>query len=166
MTVDKDLFRQVAGSFASGVTVITTGRDGNTHGMTASSFSSLSLDPPLILVCFDLTAATLAAVDAAGAFVVNILGSEQEQISRQFASRGAHHLDGVEYSTGELGLPIIEGSIAHFECRVARQHLEGDHVILVGEVIAGGVDRTDDPLLYFRGSYRELKGLPDLQPAR
>src|SRR5436305_4420644 len=92
MTLDKDLFRQVAGSFASGVTVVTTGLDGNYHGMTASSFSSLSLDPPLILVCFDLTAATLAAVDATGAFVINILGSQQEQLSRQFASRGAHSL--------------------------------------------------------------------------
>jgi flavin reductase (DIM6/NTAB) family NADH-FMN oxidoreductase RutF len=166
MTVDKDLFRQVAGSFASGVTVITTGRDSNTHGMTASSFSSLSLDPPLILVCFDLTAATLAAVDATGAFVVNILGAEQEQISRQFASRGAHSLDGVAYTLGELELPIIDGSLAHFECRVARRHLEGDHVILVGEVEAGAVDHGDDPLLYYRGSYRRLEGLKDLQAVR
>ena len=164
--VGKDLFRQVAGSFASGVTVITTGHGGNYHGMTASSFSSLSLDPPLILVCFDLTAATLAAVDANGAFVVNILGSQQEQISRQFASRGQHSLDDVAFDLGELEIPIIRDSLAHFECRVARRHLEGDHVILVGEVIAGGVDVGDDPLLYYRGSYRKLEGLPDLQPAR
>jgi flavin reductase (DIM6/NTAB) family NADH-FMN oxidoreductase RutF len=166
MSVDKDLFRQVAGSFASGVTVITTGRDGNYHGMTASSFSSLSLDPPLILVCFDLTAATLAAVDATGAFVVNILGSQQENLSRQFASRGAHSLDGVEYELGELGIPVIRDALAHFECRVARRHLEGDHVILVGEVEAGAVDNGDDPLLYFRGSYRRLDALPDLQAVR
>ena len=166
MTVDKDLFRQVAGSFASGVTVVTTGLDGNYHGMTASSFSSLSLDPPLILVCFDLTAATLAAVDATGAFVINILGSQQEQLSRQFASRGAHSLDDVDFELGELGIPVLQDTIAHFECRVARQHIEGDHVILVGEVIAGAVDRGDDPLLYFRGSYRRLDALPDLQPVR
>ena len=166
MTVDKDLFRLVAGSFASGVTVITTGRDGNYHGMTASSFSSLSLDPPLILVCFDLTAATLAAVDETGAYVVNILGSQQEQLSRQFASRGAHSLDDVPYVLGELGIPVLHDSLAHFECRVARRHLEGDHVILVGEVVAGAVDQGDDPLLYFRGSYRRLDALPDLQPVR
>ena len=166
MTVDKDLFRQVAGSFASGVTVITTGRDGDYHGMTASSFSSLSLDPPLILVCFDLTAATLSAVDATGAFVVNILAAEQEAISRQFASRGAHTLDDVAFDLGELGMPIIHDSLAHFECQVARRHIEGDHVILVGAVEAGAVDQGDDPLLYYRGSYRRLQALPDLQPAR
>jgi 4-nitrophenol 2-monooxygenase / 4-nitrocatechol 4-monooxygenase, reductase component len=166
MTVDRDLFRQVAGSFASGVTIVTTGQDDNYHGMTASSFSSLSLDPPLILVCFDLTAATLAAVDATGAFVINILGSEQEQLSRQFASRGAHSLDGVGFELGELNIPILDDVLAHFECRVARQHIEGDHVILVGEVIAGAVDHGDDPLLYFRGSYRRLDRLPDLQPVR
>jgi flavin reductase (DIM6/NTAB) family NADH-FMN oxidoreductase RutF len=165
MMVDRDLFRQVAGSFASGVTVVTTGLDGNYHGMTASSFSSLSLDPPLVLVCFDLTAATLAAVDATGAFVVNILGSQQEQLSRQFASRGAHSVD-IEHQLGELGIPILNDTLAHFECRVARRHIEGDHVILVGEVVAGAVDHGDDPLLYFRGSYRRLDGLPDLQPVR
>ena len=164
MSVDKDVFRQVAGSFASGVTVITTGRDGNYHGMTASSFCSLSLEPPLILICFDLTAATLAAVDATGAFVVNILGSQQEQISRQFASRGAHNLDTVDFELGQLGLPIIDGSLAHFECRLSRRHLEGDHVILVGEVEAGGVDNGDDPLLYFRGSYRRIQGQRDAAP--
>jgi flavin reductase (DIM6/NTAB) family NADH-FMN oxidoreductase RutF len=166
MTVDKDLFRRVAGSFASGVTVVTTGSNGNFHGMTASSFSSLSLEPPLILICFDLTAATLAAVDATGAFVVNILSSQQEQISRQFASRGAHTLDGVDFELGELGIPIIRDSLAHFECRVTHRHIEGDHVILVGDVVAGDVDQGDDPLLYFRGSYRRLDALPDLQPVR
>jgi flavin reductase (DIM6/NTAB) family NADH-FMN oxidoreductase RutF len=166
MTLDKDLFRRVAGSFASGVTVVTTGQDGNYHGMTASSFSSLSLDPPLILVCFDLTAATLAAVDATGAFVINILGSQQEPLSRQFASRGAHSLDEVNFEIGEIGIPILSDTLAHFECRVARRHIEGDHVILVGEVIAGDVDHGDDPLLYFRGSYRRLDALPDLQPVR
>ena len=117
-------------------------------------------------MCFDLTAATLAAVDATGAFVVNILSAGQEQISRQFASRGQHSLDGVEFELGELGIPVIHDSLAHFECRVARRHLEGDHVILVGEVVAGGVDVGDDPLLYYRGSYRRLEGLRDLQAVR
>jgi flavin reductase (DIM6/NTAB) family NADH-FMN oxidoreductase RutF len=98
--------------------------------------------------------------------VVNILGSQQEAISRQFASRGAHNLDGVSYELGELEIPIIHDALAHFECRVARRHIEGDHVILVGEVVDGAVDHGDDPLLYFRGSYRRLDALPDLQAVR
>ena len=167
MSIDKDTYRRVAGSFASGVTIITTGLEGNYHGMTASSFSSLSLEPSLILVCVDLAAATLGAIDATGAFVVNILAEDQEDISRQFASRGAHNLDRIEFELGELGIPLLQGSLAHFECRVARRHIEGDHVILVGEVVDGDIaDGRNDPLVYFRGSYRRLQSLPDLQPAR
>ncbi len=121
MSIDKALFRQVAGSFASGVTVITTGSEGSFHGMTASAFTSLSIDPTLVLVCVDKNARTLGALHESQMFNVNILAADQEFFSRTFSSKDsphAHGLVGIDYKLGELGLPILDGVLAFFECRV------------------------------------------------
>ena len=163
MSIDKALFRQVAGSFASGVTVITTGSEGNFHGMTASAFTSLSLEPTLVLVCFDKRAETLEALQAAGRFNVNILAADQEHLSRTFASKdspAAHGFNGIDYEIGELGLPVLVGSLAYFECLVKEEVDGGDHMIIIGEVENGGIGEIEDPLLYFRGRYRTAKELP------
>lgn len=163
MSIDKVLFRQVVGSFASGVTVITTGSEGSFHGMTASAFSSLSLDPTLVLVCVEKTAQTYPVLQSSGRFNVNILALEQEYLSRTFASKDsphAHGLVGIDYTLGELGLPVLDGALAYLECRMVEQHEGGDHVIFVGEVEAAGIGESADPLLYFRSKYRSLSELP------
>jgi flavin reductase (DIM6/NTAB) family NADH-FMN oxidoreductase RutF len=163
MAIDQTLFRQLAGSFATGVTVITTGAEGSFRGMTASSFASLSLDPTLVLVCVDKSAETLAVLKAAGRFNVNILSAEQEGLSRTFArkeSPEAHGLTGIDYRLGELGLPVLNGSLAYLECEVVEQYDGGDHIIFLGEVMHGELGAPDLPLLYFRGRYRGVEELP------
>jgi flavin reductase (DIM6/NTAB) family NADH-FMN oxidoreductase RutF len=163
VSIDKALFRQVAGSFASGVTVITTGSDGDFHGMTASAFTSLSIDPTLIIVCVDKRAETYQALTAAQKFNVNILAADQEALSNTFASKDsphAHGLVGIDYKLGELGLPVLDGALAFFECRVQQEVDGGDHIIFIGEVDNAGVGDIEAPLLYFRGRYRTIAELP------
>ena len=163
MSIDKVLFRQVAGSFASGVTVITTGSHGSFHGMTASAFTSLSIEPTLVLVCVDKNAQTFDALHAAGRFNVNILAADQEHLSRTFASKDsphAHGLAGIDYKLGQFGLPLLEGALAFLECRVKEEFEGGDHIIFVGEVENAGVGEVEDPLVYFRGRYRTVRELP------
>jgi flavin reductase (DIM6/NTAB) family NADH-FMN oxidoreductase RutF len=163
VSIEKALFRQVVGSFASGVTVITTGHDGKYHGMTASAFTSLSLEPTLILICVDKRAETLPIIQESACFNVNILAADQEHLSRTFASKDspqAHGLVGIDYEVGELGVPVLAGALAFLECRVAEEIEGGDHIIFIGEVVNGGVGDIEDPLLYFRGRYRTAKELP------
>lgn len=154
--MDKATFRQVCGSFASGVTAITTGNLGDYHGMTASSFTSLSLEPPLILVCLDLNSVTLPAIEHCASFAVNILGDDQEDISRKLASPGRHDLVDIPTRVGRLGIPLIEGCLAQLECRLRQKYEEGDHVILVGAVEHGLTSEASNPLVYFRGAYGHL----------
>ena len=164
MSIDHMLFRQVVGSFASGVTIITTGREGNFHGMTASSFASLSLNPTLVLVCVDRGATTMSMMDDSGYFNVNILASHQESLSRAFASRGSpesHGLNGVDHRIGTTGLPLLNGALAFCECRTVQKYDGGDHCIYVGEVENAGVSDQDEPLLYYRGKYRGLLALAE-----
>ena len=155
MPVDRALFFRLMGSFASGVTVITSrGEDSLPRGFTASAFCSLSLDPPLCIVCVDLRTESLPAIRSTRAFVVNILASDQQEISQRFASKASDKFAGLVYREGPAtNSPVFEGVVAWVECRV-RDILEGgDHVIVVGEIQAG--DALDaDPLLYFRGQYR------------
>ena len=159
MVIDPAVFRLVAASFASGVTVITSGKDGVFRGMTARAFTSLSLDPPMVLVCVDRATRTLSMVQSSGVFNVNILDAHQEEMSRRFATRSEAELDGMrgyDYVLGQLGAPIIKDSLAHFECRLALQFDGGGHVIFVGAVETGAVSKVEMPLLYFRGQYRHL----------
>jgi flavin reductase (DIM6/NTAB) family NADH-FMN oxidoreductase RutF len=144
------------GRFATGVTVVTARTaDGRDVGMTASSLSSVSLVPPLVLVCIDRAAElhdTLAQVDA---YVVNILASEQEELSRRFATREADMFRGVGLRRTLDGLPVLEGALAHLECVPHDRHEGGDHSIFVGRVV-GGETANGTPLIYFRGGYAGL----------
>jgi flavin reductase (DIM6/NTAB) family NADH-FMN oxidoreductase RutF len=149
-------FRNAIGQFATGVTVVTSiGADGRPVGTTASAVTSLSLDPPLLLVCFDLASVTLQAVRSHGAFVVNILAAPQQHLSANFARRGlAAAWDGVRHRPGSTGSPRLDGVLASLECTVEYQLPGGDHEIVVGRVLdveASG--RGAAPLLYFRGGY-------------
>lgn len=155
MPIDEHRFRQSMGYFASGVTVVTAEHDGRLYGMTVSSFASLSLKPPLVLVCVDKTVTTHDAISASGRFVVNILEERQEHLSRRFATRDNDKFVGVAWHTGMLGLPVLEGVLAVIECRLQDTLPGGDHTIFVGEVIDAQIFEGS-PLLYYRRGYHEL----------
>jgi flavin reductase (DIM6/NTAB) family NADH-FMN oxidoreductase RutF len=163
VTVGRDLFFRLMGSFASGVTVITSRDEGGTpRGFTASAFCSLSLDPTLCLVSVDLRTESLPSIRTSRAFAVNILASSQEEISRRFASKLEDKFAGLAYREGPAtGAPIFDGVLASIECRVREVLPGGDHVIVVGEIVDGEA-HEGDPLLYFRSQYRRLaQGMGD-----
>ncbi|HSZ41241.1 MAG TPA: flavin reductase family protein [Trebonia sp.] len=151
--------RHAMGHFATGVTVITSiGADGNPVGTTANAVSSLSLDPPLLLVCFDRSSQTLAAIAAHGAFAVNVLAAPQEELSSNFARRGtAADWDGVPHRPGRTGSPRLHGVLATLECTVESRFPGGDHEIVIGRVRdAQTADGEAVPLLFWRGRYASL----------
>jgi flavin reductase (DIM6/NTAB) family NADH-FMN oxidoreductase RutF len=156
MAVGKDEFRAAMGRFASGVTVVTVkDKDNRPGGMTVSAFSSVSLEPPLILVCIDKRASVHDYFKEGNHFAVNILAEDQEVVSRRFASKDEDRFDGIGYKDGTTGAPMLDGAIACLECRVVHEHPGGDHTIVVGEVVH--THATDGkPLAYFRGGYAQL----------
>ena len=152
-------FRRVLGHFASGVTIVTTcDGDQRPTGLTASAFSSVSLEPPLVLVCIDHKSQSHGPLVEGGRFAVNILSVEQQALSRKFATTRLDKFEGVEYRLSDLGLPIIAAAIAHLECVTVSTHVEGDHTILVGRVEDAAATSGGEPLLYFRGQYDRLRG--------
>ncbi|HXV92077.1 MAG TPA: flavin reductase family protein [Pseudonocardia sp.] len=146
--------------FATGVTVLTAGGE-HSHGMTANAFTSLSLDPPLVLCCVARTASMHDRIAGAGAFAVNILAADQRQLARYFADkqrpRGAAQFEPVAHRPGpHTGAPVLDGALAWVECRLARTHDGGDHSIFVGEVLASGRGPGTRALSFFGGDYHEL----------
>ena len=157
MTVSKDEFRRALGHFASGVTVVTSKcADGNLRGITVSAFSSLSLEPPLVLICIDKRASLHDHLNEGGHFAVNILAHDQELVSRRFASKDPDRFEGLGYREGETGAPLINGALSSIECRIVHSYPGGDHTIVVGEVLETHVNEGD-PLAYFRGGYVRLR---------
>ncbi len=154
-------FRQAMGHFATGVTVVTSvGDDGEPVGTTASAVTSLSLDPPLVLVCFDRASMTLRAIREHGAFVVNVLAAPQQHLSANFARRGlAAAWDGVRHRPGPTGSPRLDGVLAALDCTVENRLPGGDHEIVIGRVHHVEVSDNDAAaLVYWRGSYLSLGG--------
>jgi flavin reductase (DIM6/NTAB) family NADH-FMN oxidoreductase RutF len=156
MPIDDAQFKLAMAHFASGVTVVTTEYDGKPFGMTVAAFSSLSLHPPLVLVCIEKTVKTHDAIAGAGTFGVSILNSRQADISNRFASRADDKFAGTEIVRGELGVPLIAGAITRLECRVSETLEGGDHTIFVGEVVEANTEEGE-PLVYFRSGYREIR---------
>jgi flavin reductase (DIM6/NTAB) family NADH-FMN oxidoreductase RutF len=153
--------RLAMGHFATGVTVITSvGADGHPVGTTANAVSSLSLDPPLLLVCFDRSSQTLEAVGAHGAFAVNVLAAPQQELSANFARRGlAAAWDGVRHRPGLTRSPRLHDVLATLECTVEHRFPGGDHEIVIGRVLAAETGDTESPpLLFWRGRYASLEG--------
>ena len=152
--IDQSAFKAVVGRFATGVTVVTT-RDGqgNLAGLTANAFASVSVDPPLVLVCLDEGSQTCRYLKAAGVFAVHILAEGQEHLARRFADRGRDKSLLVDWRVGDHGTPSLRHCLASMECRVVHQYRGGDHVIVVGGVERLHVDpEQDKPLLYYRGA--------------
>ena len=156
MPVSKDEFRAALSRFISGVTVVTTvGKDNRPAGITVSAFSSLSLEPPLILACIDKRASLHDHLTEGRYFAVNILAEDQRSISRLFASKDEDRFDGARYRWGVSGAPLLDGALAYIECRVVHAYPGGDHTIIVGEVESTSV-AGHKPLAYYRGDYASL----------
>jgi flavin reductase len=155
-------FRATMSRFATGVTVVTTTVDGIDHAMTASSFVSLSLDPPLVLVCVERDSRFHDAITAAQMWGVSVLAEDQRDCARWFATRGRPlegQMEHVAHHRGETGVALIEGALGWVQCRTVETFQGGDHDIVIGEVIH--LDHQEGaPLLYFRGDYRALRDAP------
>ncbi|GAC1409411.1 MAG: flavin reductase family protein [Gemmatimonadaceae bacterium] len=157
MSVSSDEFRAVLGRFPSGVTVVTTkAADGSDQGMTVSAFCSVSLEPPLVLICIEKTASVYHALTTAPGFVVNILSAKQEQIARRFSIVDIDRFEGVGFTRSSNGYALLDDVLGVIECRETGQHDAGDHTIILGEVEATTVE-NGTPLLYYRGGYAQLE---------
>lgn len=156
MPVSAEEFRSALSRFASGVTVVTT-KDaaGDLHGITVSAFCSVSLDPPLVLICIEKKAGSHDAITQSGKFAVNFLDSTQLSLSERFAAQISDKFEGPEISLNVDGIPILSGCIANLECSVKQAYDGGDHTIFIGEVEHTAL-HEGDPLLYFRGGYRTI----------
>jgi len=155
--IGKDEFRAALGRFPSGVTIVTT-RDagGRFHGITVSAFASLSLEPPMILVCIEKTTGSHHALRESEFFVVNILAEGQEDLSNRFASQIPDKFDTVDYRLGIGEIPVFEDALVTLECRLAYAHEGGDHTIFVGLIEKSEV-KDEKPLVYWHGDYRKLE---------
>jgi flavin reductase (DIM6/NTAB) family NADH-FMN oxidoreductase RutF len=154
--LDSDRFRRACGRFATGITVVTTlDADGAPHGMTANSFTSVSLDPPLVLVCVDNRAKILETFRKAERMGINVLSEHQQEVSRTFARRGEDRFNGVEWHAGESGVPLLPGSLAWLECTLDNAVEAGDHIILIARVHRAEI-QDGHPLLYFSSDYHRL----------
>ena len=154
MVVKQLAFRNAMACFASGVTVVTTrDADGTLWGFTASAFSSLSLEPPLVLVCLDKRAESHAAFERAPQFAISVLAESQKDIALRFATRGMDKFGGIAMQEGpETGLPLVPEAMVHLECRMYAQLPGGDHTILLGEVLSA-TNRDLPPLLHFNRQF-------------
>jgi flavin reductase (DIM6/NTAB) family NADH-FMN oxidoreductase RutF len=156
--LDKSQFCRTCAKFPTGVTIVTVlDREGGPHGLTASSFTSVSLEPPLILVCVDHRANVLEHFRRSESLAINVLDEKQQELSVRFARRGEKRFDGIEWYPGQNGVPLIPGAIAHFECGIQRTVDAGDHTIFIAEVL-GVSCREGRPLIYYGSGYRKLEG--------
>jgi flavin reductase (DIM6/NTAB) family NADH-FMN oxidoreductase RutF len=155
---DEAQFRSVLGHFTTGVTVITAMDDGEPVGMAANSFTSVSLDPPLVLFCAAASSTTWPRIQRSRAFAVNILGEHQEEVSRLFATRGADRFGAIDWHIGVGGSPVLDDVLAFLDCRIEAEHPAGDHFIVVGRVLDLGLTAESGPLLFHRGAYGRLLG--------
>jgi flavin reductase (DIM6/NTAB) family NADH-FMN oxidoreductase RutF len=152
-----ELFKQVLAQWASGVTIVTSRHGGQVQGMTLSAFASVSLDPPLVLVCADKASITHGLIHGSGVLCVSVLAEDQQALSNRFASKRDEHLrfSGLQCADGVTGCPRIPGALAWLDCRVVNAVDAGDHFVYIAEVVDAEV-REGSPLVYFRSSYAEL----------
>ncbi|GCE12994.1 flavin reductase family protein [Tengunoibacter tsumagoiensis] len=161
MSVDTTEFRRALAQFASGVTVVTTILHGKDYGMTVSAFCSLSLQPPLILICIDQRASSHNFIIQSGLFGVNILSEENKDLSRHFSRQGLVDFSSIPHQKGPLGIPLLNGVLATLECRLVESQYGGDHSIFIGEVLSAEVISSNLPLVYFRGAYQSMKSVDE-----
>jgi flavin reductase (DIM6/NTAB) family NADH-FMN oxidoreductase RutF len=154
---DARALRDAFGCFTTGVTVITTVcADGRKVGLTANSFTSVSLDPPLALICVDLKSSSLPWLDAAGVFAVNVLHAEHQELARNFVRKDVDRFAGVDTETWKTGVPVLSGCMANFECETHQVFDAGDHRVYVGRVVKLRYDPDHEPLVYLQGRFRRV----------
>ncbi len=151
--IESARYRQVLGHFATGVTVVTTADGDHPVGLAVNSFTSVSLDPPLVAFCVARTSTTWPRIRAVGSFCVNILAEDQEELCRAFAGRGPERFRGVGWRPSQSGAPILAGGLAWLDCIVHVEHDGGDHIMVLGRVREMGVDHEGRPLVFYRGGY-------------
>lgn len=157
MTIDKRKLRDAMGSFATGICVVTAlSEQGVPMGMTINSFSSVSLEPPLVLWSIQYTSDCFDVFNATDKFAINILSVEQQALSDKYSRKGEHGLVPSHYSLGNTGSPLLRDALANFECRVWARYPGGDHLIVVGEVLGVMARPTGRPLLFHRGRYAQI----------
>jgi len=156
--IDRDTFRDVIGRFVSGVTVVTTSADGQVSAATVSALASVSLEPPMLLICLNRSSVTQDAIARSGRFAVNILAEHQHQLARWFATKETGKLDPVVTATGPAELPIIKEAVAYLECSVCDTFRGGTHTIFLAKVLSGWPG-SGQPLVYYRGT---LGGFADI----
>lgn len=162
--VDQDLFRHVAGHFASGVTVLTTLWDDEPLGATASAVSSLSLEPPMMLACLHGSSRTHEAVHASGRFAVNVLAVDQDALAQHFAGKGDDKFAAVGHDVSPHGLPVLRDALATIECIVDDTAVGGTHTVFLGTVVAAAAGEGR-PLGYYRGGFGTFEALPEVAPS-
>lgn len=164
MTIHSTTFKNTMSRFASGVTVITTHHQGELHGMTASSFCSVSLDPPLVLVCVARHLYSHQLIEKSGVFAVNLLAANQLDWGMRFAGMNPEIEDrfaGIEFKAAVTDSPVLPGTLGWVDCKLRHAYDGGDHTIFVGEVVAGETSQDDDPLLYYNRAWRQLARLEE-----
>ncbi len=150
---DDSTYRTVLGHFATGVVLVTAVDGGEPVGMACNSFTSVSLEPPLVLFCAAKSSSTWPRIQASGKWAANFLDDDGEEICRLFAQKGADRFAHISYVPGRTGSPIVEDALAFVDCETAEEHDAGDHVIVVGRVIELGYKPEGKPLLFYRGGY-------------
>ena len=155
--MDHTLLRRACAQFATGIAIATVlDHEGSPHGMTINSFTSVSLDPPLVLISVDAASNLLQLFEQGGQYGLSFLGQEQPDVSARFARRGENRFDGTQWVAGVTGLPLIPGALAHLECRIVNTVGVGDHVLLIAEVVSADI-QGGKPLVYFGSGYRSLE---------
>ena len=151
--VDELAFRDVLGHFATGVTIVTANDGGEQVGMSANSFTSVSLDPPLVAFCAAHSSTTWPRIRSAGHFCVNVLAEHQADVAKLFSVRGVDRFAAIEWVPSATGAAIIEGALAWVDCEIYDEHVAGDHVIVIGKVVGCEAFAMRHPLLFFRGGF-------------
>jgi len=152
-TIDAAHYRSVLGHFCTGITIVTTVADGEPAGFTCVSFTSVSLDPPLVAFLAQTTSSTLPKIRSSGVFCVNVLSDAQETICRSFAAKAVDKFQGIGWRPGATGSPVLSEVLASIDCTVEAEQPAGDHILVLGRVVEMDAARQGQPLLFYRGGY-------------
>ena len=154
--VTSETFKAAMRHFPTGVTVVTSVREGEPRGVTVSSFASVSVDPPLVLICINREARSYLFISESKVFCVNILAGDQEALAKRFASKmRVNQFEGVPFQLGSTGTAIVDGAVAHLECEVAEEHHAGSHSIFIGRIVSCA-SRAGSPLGYYNGAFHDF----------
>ncbi|ADY00665.1 flavin reductase domain protein FMN-binding protein [Vulcanisaeta moutnovskia 768-28] len=158
MTISSELLKAVMRNYPTGVTIVTTTYNDEYYGLTVNSFTSLSLDPPLVLIAIDKRLASHEAIDKSNVYAVNILSDDMKDLAIKFATAPREErFSGLKVKTAKTGSPIIEGAIAYLDCKVVAKYPGGDHTIFIGEILDAQIMNNKVPLIYYNRGYYSIK---------